>query len=488
VVQCSSIGEHLDTETNGKWILDGIKGTLKVEASKVSAIIDSVRTKGQISSIRRAYGSRRVVHIHLTAEPAELEWRYKRRPRTGFSEFKTYNEVLKDRTESKIEELAQLADVVIRTDRCVVNDVVVRAASHLSLYGKRYDRLVDVIIGGQFGSEGKGNIVQYLAPEYDYLVRVGGPNAGHTVYEEPEPHVFHLLPSGTRSSEANLILGPGAVLNVDTVLKEIAQCQVDNNRLFIDPQAMIIERSDIRKEKKLVKEIGSTGQGVGYATSRRILRKANSVRLARDITALRPFIRSSLEVLEDAFSAGQRILLEGTQGTGLSLYHGNYPYVTSRDTTVSGCLAEAGISPSRVRKIIMACRSYPIRVGNPKDHGNTSGPMSQEITFSELSRRTGIPLRTFKEKELTSTTRRPRRVAEFDWLLLRRAASLNAPTDVALTFADYVDTQNEGARRFEQLTRETIQFIEEIERVASAPVSLISTRFDFRNIIDRRNW
>jgi len=114
--------------------------------------------------------------------------------------------------------------------------------------------------------------------------------------------------------------------------------------------------------------------------------------------------------------------------------------------------------------------------------------MSQNLTWKEISRRSGIPEDELHRTERTSTTNRKRRVGEFDWSLLRRAVSLNAPTDIALTFADYISIKNRDARRFEQLTSETIQFIEEIERVASAPVSLISTRFESRSIIDRRAW
>lgn len=104
------------------------------------------------------------------------------------------------------------------------------------------------------------------------------------------------------------------------------------------------------------------------------------------------------------------------------------------------------------------------------------------------SKRSHIPIAQLRKTEKTSTTNRRRRVAEFNWELLRQSALLNGPTDIALTFSDYLDADNENARRFEQLQPETIHFIEEVERVASAPVSLISTRFGFRSIIDRRAW
>jgi adenylosuccinate synthase len=362
--------------------------------------------------------------------------------------------------------------------------VLVRAAVHLGFFGRAYRRLVDVVVGGEYGSEGKGHIAAYLSPEYDVLVRVGGPNAGHTVYGNP-PYTHHLLPSGTTKSEARLVIGPGAVLSVEKLLKEIADCGVTSDRLFIDPQAAIISAFDAKWEMGHLRgSISSTAQGGGRTAARRILYRglSHQVKLARDVRALRPFLRQTGEVLDRAFERGERVMLEGTQGTGLSIYHGEYPYVTSRDTTVSGCLAEAGIAPSRVRRIVMVCRTYPIRVGGP------SGNMAAEISWAEVSRRSGISAYQLRKAERTSTTKRRRRVAEFDWTLLRKAASLNGPTDIALTFADYLAKANQRARRYEQLDPATIRFVEEVERVAAAPVSLISVRFAYRSIIDRRAW
>jgi adenylosuccinate synthase len=402
-------------------------------------------------------------------------------------ELLSYEEVRQNVTERNVGRLAADADVVIDTQRCREEDVLVRAASHLGFYGRSYERLVDVLIGGAYGSEGKGQIVSYLAREYDYLVRVGGPNAGHRVWMDPEPYPFHVLPSGALHSEAKLIIGPGAVIGVDQLQKEINDCDVDADRLSIDPQAMIIEPADIEWEKKhLEAAIGSTAQGVGHATARRILNRHTSVTLAKDVLELQRYIRPTREVLDRAFFNGKRVLLEGTQGTGLSLYHGTYPYVTSRDSSVGGCLAEAGIAPSRVRKIILVTRTYPIRVADPP--GGTSGPMGLDITWEEVAERSKLSVQEILGTEITTTTKRGRRVAEFNWELLRIAASLNAPTDVALTFADYIDKRNQSARRFEQLTTETIRMVEEIERVAAAPVSLIATGFGPRVIIDRRAW
>jgi adenylosuccinate synthase len=418
-----------------------------------------------------------------------LAERYKRR-HGALKELGSYAQVRKNATERGIVELERVADVVIDTNRNRPADVVVRVAAQLGLYGRSVERLVDVVVGGQFGSEGKGHIVSHVAPEYDVLVRVGGPNAGHKVYLEPRPFTFHHLPSGTLHNErAQLILGPGAVLGLSKLHAEITACEVSPERLSIDPQAMIIETHDEDFEAgSLVMSIGSTGQGVGSATARKILRTAASpvVRLAKDVKELRPYVRSTHELLEDAFAKGSRVLLEGTQGTGLSLHHGFYPHVTSRDTTVSGCLAEAGIPALRVRRVLMVCRTYPIRVQSPK--GKSSGPMSKDLSWAEIARRSKLPLPSLRSTERTSTTNRRRRVGEFDWQLLRKAASLNAPTDIALTFTDYISASNRHARRFEQLTPETIRIVHEIERVTGAAVSLIATRFHSRSIIDRRSW
>lgn len=482
------LGDELDKKTTFQWVRDALHRYVNERLREPGVVVvDAVRKTQQVDSIRRAYGPR-VFHIHLTASEDELARRYVGRKGSVDRELRSYSSVRAgSQTERRINELERIADAVISTDRCEKPDVLVRVASQLGLYGRERDQLVDVVVGGQFGSEGKGHICSYLAPEYDVLVRVGGPNAGHKVFQDPEPYTHRQLPSGTRFSDAKLLIGPGAVVDVQTVLKEAADCDVDEARLSIDPQAMVITRADKEDEKQLVQAIGSTGQGVGTAAARRILDRVNPEHtLVRDIPELSRFCRPIADELEDAYARRLRILLEGTQGTGLSIYHGFYPYVTSRDTTVAGCLSEAGISPIRVRRVVMVCRSYVIRVKSPRD--SSSGPLKREISWKKISSRSGIPERELKGVELGSVSQKRRRVGEFDWSLLRKAASLNAPTDVALTFADYIDKRNSEARRFEQLTAATIQLTEEIEKVAAAPVSLVSTRFHWKSIIDRRAW
>ncbi len=480
-------GDALDRSTNGRWIQKALERRLDSLPAESIVVIDALRITRQIDGIREAFPTR-VYHIHLTASDDELGKRYASK-NSQLTEVSSYEHVRRNRTERNVEELADMADIVVKTDQCTAEEVLIRAVAQLGLYPRTITRIVDVLVGGQYGSEGKGNIISHIAPEYQYLMRVGGPNAGHKVFGDPI-QTFHHLPSGsTRCPDAKLLIGPGAVLRVPTLLDEIALFKASHDRLSIDPSAMIINETDVKREQRRLGSIGSTAQGVGEATARRINDRGQIdkkgrplVLLAKDMRELKPFVREIGPILELAYLRNEKVLLEGTQGTSLSLYHGSYPHVTSRDTTVSGCLAEAGISPTRVRRVVMVCRTYPIRVGG------TSGPMSQEITMEEISRRSGVPVEEVTNTEITSTTHKPRRIAEFDWMQLRQSAVLNGPTDIALTFVDYLDAKNQKALRFEQLTARTLRFIEEVERVSGVPVTLISTRFHWRNIIDRRSW
>lgn len=486
-------GEELDKSGDGKWVLEAFKNAFSAVTNEGNLyLVDSIRIAKQIEHFRAAY-SYSVYHIHLVASPKSLEARFLHREE--FSEVteseakQKYYKAKGDYTESRVPQLKDDADLVIDTDLCTKEDVLVRVASFFKLLAPTNNQLVDVIIGGQFGSEGKGQIAAHIAPEYDCLIRVGGPNAGHTVFEEPEKHVFHLLPSGSyRNQNAKIILGPGMVINVDKLLEEIVKYKIEDEflqRVTIDENAIIITKSDIAKEQKIKKTIGSTGQGVGFATANNILArlKADDKHKAKHHPKLKAYIGNSLEVLEQFYQNNKRILLEGTQGTGLSLHHGLYPHVTSRDTSVSGCLSEAGISPKRIKNIVMVTRTYPIRVGG------TSGPFnSLEINFDIIAKRAGLNGEELKAKEKTTTTHIDRRVAEFSWTMFRKACELNSPTDIALTFADYLSVENRTARGYDRLTTETRQFIEELERCSGVKVSLIGIGFDYRAVIDRRNW
>lgn len=502
-------GAKLDEETRGAWVAEvvsarisgaGIAGQASSEQGPGGEsdeptglwVVDAVRIQPQIDELRNALGID-IVHVHLHSSTEVLAARYLARGEaSGIRELDSYDQVAKDPTEQKVAALVEDADVAIDTARSNENDVLIRAAAALGLLPDADARLVDVLIGAQYGSEGKGNIAFFLAREYDLLMRVGGPNAGHKV-PLPTAYTHRQLPSGTQSNtRARLLIGPGATIDPTLLQQEIAECDVDADRLSIDPQAMVIEPGDLEAEQELVQAIASTGKGGGHAAARRILGRSGvldvPVRLAKDVPELKAYMRPARDVLDEAYRSRHRILLEGTQGTALSLYHGHYPHVTSRDTTTNGTLAEAGIGPRRLRRVILVARTFPIRVKNPDSEGLTSGFMSQEIEYEDLATRSGVSLVEIQTTETSSVSRRARRIAEFDWDLLRRSVELNGATDIALTFADYIDVENQKAQRYDQLTDDTIRFIEEVERVSGVSVSLITTRFDIRAVIDRRRW
>ncbi len=483
-------GNELDRTTEFGWIANEIANQIRRGDDNSLIVLEGIRKPRQIERILTEIGHRYVKHVHLSVDRSTQKRRFgssNRSKDTGLS----FENATNDVSERMVSQLAEKADMVIETERHTEEDVFHRVSSRLNLYSRTSDRLVDVLVGGQYGSEGKGNIADFLSPDYNVLMRVGGPNAGHKVFEEP-PFTHISLPCGTRREENGqyLLIGPGAVINPKILIEEIRNCKVEPRRLILDEQSLLILEEDLKWEKEyLEQEIGSTAQGVGKATARRVtnrFRDSRKCKLAKDLSQefseLKQYVGSTAERLEMAYARGERILLEGTQGTGLSLFHGDYPSVTSRDTTVSGCLSEAGIGPRRVNRIVLVCRTYPIRVG-----GN-SGGFSKEITWKDVAERSGIPIKEFVKNEVGSRSGIKRRVGEFDWKQLRRACHLNTPTDVALTFVDYLDIKNRKAIRFDQLTTETIKFVDEIEVVAGVPCSLISTSFDYKCVIDRRRW
>lgn len=499
------LGDDRDVATDSKWVYDFVQDELKRSHSEKPIVVDHLRHRKQVEHFRQQ-NMLNVVHVHLFADDAFLKEEFRERQIIKHdTELETYEDA--DPLTGKHDDIEWFktdADIRLNVTHTDAEDTFVRICAALRINPDQQVRCVDVVIGAQYGSEGKGNIAAYLSKEYDVLVRVGGPNAGHTVASPSGEFTYHQLPSGAKDCNAELLLGPGMTIHVEKLLKEIELSGVDKERLFIDPDAMIISEEDIQSEQTLKENISSTASGSGAAAARRILGRSSGVLLAKDIPELDQYTGgktkahgSTLRRLEVAYAGGKSVLLEGTQGSGLSLYHGPYPYATSRDTNVAGCLAEVGISPARVRRIILVTRTTPIRVANPEENGKTSGPLKFETTFEEISKEAGLDGKRVKEAEKTSTTKRDRRVGRFDWELFRKACKLNAPTDIALTFADYISSNNQEAHRFEQLTEKTREFIEELELVSQARVTLINTRFprpndysraDLRTLIDRRHW
>lgn len=301
---------------------------------------------------------------------------------------------------------------------------------------------LQVIVGGQYGSEGKGAIAGYLAKtELEPLmaVRVAGPNAGHTVYDERgNRFAFRHMPvAAVVDPNATLCLGPGSEVDYDVLWEEILLCQerghLVTDRLFIDPQATLLD-GDAHAAREQSLMFGTTGKGIGAARSDRIMRQADLV-MAWDLHTLN---------LEDVpglgwmhLRSGGTIQIEGTQGYGLGLHAGEYPHCTSSDCRAIDFMAMAGLSPwdqdVDELEIWIVLRTYPIRIA-----GN-SGPLRGELSWGDLAKRTD----GYIEPEYTTVTKKMRRVGEWDRALAFDAIQGNggggAPqVHVALTFADYV--------------------------------------------------
>lgn len=294
---------------------------------------------------------------------------------------------------------------------------------------------VTVVVGGQFGGEGKGKVAHYLAREMGakVAVRVGGSNSGHTVIDPAgNALILRQLPTPSILPDVTCVLGAGSYIDVDILFDEIKMTGLSLDRLYIDPNALVVVEDDIAAEKKssLRSTIGSTQSGTGAAVIRRISRDGTA-RLAKDDARLKPFVRPVVPYMRDLLSKGERIIIEGTQGFGLSLLHTPYyPYATSRDTTAAAFVSEAGLSPLDVDDIVIVIRTYPIRVG-----GN-SGPLPTEIDWTILSNELG---NNHNIVELTSVTKTRRRVARFNPEIVISAISTNTPTRIILNHLDYID-------------------------------------------------
>lgn len=296
------------------------------------------------------------------------------------------------------------------------------------------------LVGGQYGSEGKGAIARHVADRYSVHVRVGSPNAGHTIYWKGAKHVMQSIPCGWINPEAKIVIGRGALLNMRLLMNElvhILQYYPDFlQRLYIDSCAGILDERFHEQEGgingEMHRRIGSTGEGVGPARIARLERDPEKFRLFGDVcddySLSECCVNDTPGLIAGWQDAGEDVLIEGTQGSGLSLLHSNWPYCTSIDTNAAGMISEVGVAPSRLTDVLMVCRTFPIRVA-----GN-SGPMEGETTWDEISERVGHPV-----VERTTVTKKIRRVAEWDDDLFATSCLYNAPTEIALTFCDYVD-------------------------------------------------
>lgn len=307
---------------------------------------------------------------------------------------------------------------------------------------------VSIVIGGQFGSEGKGKVALEIvrrSREPVVAVRVGGPNSGHTAYDRAgTKRVLRQLPAACIDidRDVDVVLPAGSYIDIAVLFAEIERLGYPRNRIKISARARIItgEHRAWEREAGLGDAIGSTGSGVGAAVMASVAREARNFPMrsvaAEDAPELSEFIDDTSSYLRRRLEAKHRVVVEGTQGFGLSLLDGGYwPKATSRSTTAAAALAEAGLSPVDVDDVTMVIRSFPIRVAGK------SGLLAEETTWEEVAARIG---RRAKElREYTTVTGSLRRVGEFDSDLVRRALDANRPTRLVLNHLDYIGAERD---------------------------------------------
>jgi adenylosuccinate synthase len=328
-----------------------------------------------------------------------------------------------------------------------------------------------VVVDGFYGDGGKGKIVSYLAVSDDAAVCVRGgvgPNAGHTVVKDGVKYKLRMVPCGFVNRRTLQLIGPGVVVNPEVFLKEVEETGIEG-RVGLDPQCAVIEPKHVELDRKghLKEKIGTTGTGTGPCNADRAMRTA---KMAREIPMLEPYIKDVPQLVNDALDRGENVILEGTQGTYISLYHGGYPYVTSNDVCAAAICSDVGVGPTRVDEVVLVCKAYVTRVG--------AGPLEGEISSEEAKRRGW--------DEYGTVTGRQRRAAPFNHRLAKRAAMINGATQLAITKLDIMYPQCKGVSSIDDVPDEGKAFIAEIEEKVGLPVTLIGTGPGVEEIIDRR--
>ena len=319
---------------------------------------------------------------------------------------------------------------------------------------------VNMTIDGQFGSTGKGLLNAYIGTMFniDVAVSNAAPNAGHTFdVGEGKKTVFHLPVSGVLCTDSLIYLCAGAVIDMEVLEKEIRDFNC-GGRVFIHPRAAIVSQHHRDLEQMAesgTTKLASTRKGVGQALAGKVTRDGKTM-LVQDYVAAYPdkMLKSGWRMQEirlDRLAEENRlILMEVPQGFDLSVNHGlSYPYCTSRDITVSSALNDAGVHPKYLGKVYASIRSFPIRVGNIYDtegvqlgHSGPFWPDSDEKTWKDLG----------KEPELTTVTKRPRRVATFSFLQYGRMLDIIRPDAIFLNFMNYFDKEFQADELITRMT------------------------------------
>lgn len=323
---------------------------------------------------------------------------------------------------------------------------------------------VTVVLDGQAGSCGKGKLVGYLARKNGHHVAINNfmSNAGHTFVDELGNKVMtQHLPTSMVNKEMLLCVGPGAAITPSILFDEIINFAdiIGDRKIMIHPRAMVIMDKHVEQEKALVRS-GSTFKGCGTAQAEKLMRVPDTMLFGdyykwmcetvhgeyderADLLIDKIEIAETAHLVNSALDMGMNVMVEGSQGFDLDINYGlPYPHTTSRQCHAGQLVADCGISPRMVTDIIMIIRPYPIRISNQTNigleisSGDYSG--SEEITWEIVKERCGAPT-DVEFGEMTTVTKKPRRVFEMNWDRLQFATMVNRPTGVFINFAQYLD-------------------------------------------------
>ena len=329
-----------------------------------------------------------------------------------------------------------------------------------------------IIVGGFFGDEGKGKIVAHVAfaDKPAIIARGGiGPNAGHTVEVKGRKYGVRMIPSGFVYPDARLLIGAGVLVDPRVFLSETTLLDV-SQRIGIDYRCAIIETKHIdadRDDPHLAQTIGSTGTGCGPAAADRARRVTIQVREVRELS---PFLTDAAAEVNRALVDEKNVILEGSQGFGISLFYGTFPYVTSKDTTASQLAADVGVGPTRIDETIVVFKTFPTRVG--------SGPFETQMRDEEA--------RKLEIEEFGTVTGRPRRIGWWDSKMAAYSAMINGATQAAITGLDKLDPAVRGVNQYDDLSAKVRKFVREAEKDAGVPFTLLSTGPELAEIVDLR--
>ncbi|GHS91787.1 adenylosuccinate synthetase [Planctomycetales bacterium] len=338
---------------------------------------------------------------------------------------------------------------------------------------------VSIVIGGQFGSEGKGKVSYCFAQKLNAaaVVRVGGINSGHTVVSPTgEEYIFRTLPTAAIDNSKLCILPSGSYIDIDILRSEINISGIAPENLKIDEYAVVIDKTMIEAERQsnLRERIGSTASGTGVAVITRLEREREGI-FAKDCVTLKPYTTDTKKLMRNILNERKHIIIEGTQGFGLSPINSAYyyPHCTSRDTTAAGFLTETGLSPFDVENVIMVIRSYPIRVSGE------SGELVNETNWQDVTHQSGS---TSDLTEHTSATKRIRRIAAFDAEIVKKAIEVNRPNIIVLNHVDYVDYSCHDS---DKLTTSVTEFIKKTSKDIGQAVDYVGTgKTDISHVLE----